>query len=62
MSCETPNDVIDDAAVEVVFVEGLIDLLVLVEPVVRVDRVEAAKARIADGDHPSAEVLARHLL
>lgn len=47
---------------DLVFVEGLIDLLVLCEPVVRVDLVEAAKARIAEGDHPSAEVLARHLL
>ena len=47
---------------DLVFVEGLVDLLVLCEPVVRVDLVEAAKARIADGDHPSAEVLARHLL
>jgi hypothetical protein len=47
---------------DLVFVEGLIDLLVLCEPVVRIDLVEAAKARIADGDHPSAEVLARHLL
>jgi hypothetical protein len=47
---------------DLVFVEGLVDLLVLCEPVIRVDLVEAAKARIADGDHPSAEVLARHLL
>jgi hypothetical protein len=47
---------------DLVLVEGLVDLLVLAEPVVRIDLVEAAKARIAEGEQPSAEVLARHLL
>ena len=52
----------DSTVVEVVFVDGLIDLLVIAEPAVRVDLVEAAKARIAGGHHPAPEVLARHLL
>ncbi len=57
-----PLERTDDASHDLVLVESLIDLLVLSEPVLRVELVEAAKARIADGDHPSAEVLARHLL
>ena len=47
---------------DVVLVEGLVDLLVLTNPVVRDDVVAAAKARIADGDHPSAEAVARRLV
>jgi hypothetical protein len=62
MKRNAPLERTDDAWHDLVLVETLIDLLVLSEPVLRVDLVEAAKARIADGDHPSAEVLARHLL
>jgi hypothetical protein len=39
-------------------VEGLIDLLAPAEPIVRPDRVEAARARLVDGPQPSAEDIA----
>jgi hypothetical protein len=55
----------DDGYVDVrdrVLLDALIDLLVGARPVVRVDLVEAARSRLANGDQPSAEVLAEHLL
>jgi hypothetical protein len=43
-------------------VDDLRDLLVLDEPVVRADVVEAARARLADGEHPTAFDLADTLV
>jgi hypothetical protein len=43
-------------------VDDLRELLVLDEPVVRTHVVEAARARLADGDHPSALDLAGTLV
>jgi hypothetical protein len=55
----------DDVRIDVrdrVLLDALVDLLVGARPVVRVDLVEAARTRLANGDQPSAEVLAQHLL
>lgn len=45
-----------------VLIEGLLEVLVPAEPVVRPHLVAAARARIADGEHPSAEALAGRLV
>ena len=62
MRHQAPRDGGDDSSHDVILVGELIDLLDPEEPVVREECVEAAKARLADGEQPSAEVLARHLL
>jgi hypothetical protein len=52
----------DDDSRAVVLIGELIDLLALEQPVVREELVAAARARIADGDQPTAEVLAGRLI
>jgi hypothetical protein len=47
---------------DVDMVDDLVDLLVLDEPVPRVDLVEAARARLAGGQHPTALDLAGTLV
>jgi hypothetical protein len=47
---------------DVLFVEDLLDLLTPAQPIVRADVVAAAKARLADGEHPSADAVAGTLV
>jgi len=59
------RSVSDEGCIDVrdrVLLDALVDLIVGARPVVRVDLVEAARSRLANGDQPSAEVLAEHLL
>jgi len=43
---------------DALLVDALIDQLVIDEPMVRLEVVEAASARLAAGDHPTANDLA----